>query len=62
MNQNTIEKFLEGKARSANEETRYCSLLLLSAKGREDLLNSYTFEKVRQVLSERRQERWGNLS
>ncbi len=61
MNKNTIEKFLEGKAHSLKEETRYCSLLLLSARGREDLLTSYTFEKVRKMLSERRQERWGKV-
>lgn len=56
---NKFEKFLEGKANSSIEETRYCSLLLLSAKGREDLLTSYTIEKVRQILAERRQMKWG---
>lgn len=56
---NKIEKFLEGKVNSTVEETRYCSLLLLSAKGREELLTSYTFDKVRDILAERRQAKWG---
>lgn len=59
MSQN-IEKFLREKANSQQEVTNYCSLLLLSAKGREDLLQSYTIDKVRETLKERREHKWGN--
>lgn len=57
---NAIEKFLEAKISSANEETRFVAMLLLSAKGREDLLSTFTFEKVRTTLAERRLSKWGS--
>lgn len=56
-----IEKFLEGKSHSTNETTNYCSLLLLAAKGQKDLLKPFTIEKVREVLADRRQQKWGEL-
>jgi hypothetical protein len=58
---NNLSKFLEGKTNSSNETTNFCSLLLLSAKGREVLLNSFTLDKVKDVLAERRQEKWGQI-
>lgn len=57
----SIEKFLESKVNSSSETTHYCSLLLLTAKGRKDLLSSFTLSKVKEVLAERREEKWANL-
>lgn len=56
-----IEKFLQGKVNSSLEETQYCSLLMLSASslGQVERLQDFTFEKVRSVLAERREMKWG---
>ncbi|MFS0783480.1 hypothetical protein [Bacillus sp. 1P06AnD] len=57
----TIEKFLEGKINSSQPQTRYVAMLLLSARGREDLLTTFTYEKIQQALSERRMQKWGQI-
>jgi hypothetical protein len=54
-----IDNFLESKINSNYEATHYSSLLMLSARGREDLLKSFTYSKVREILAERREKLWG---
>lgn len=57
-----FDQFLNSKLDSTSEITQFSSLLLLSAKGREDLLSTYTIDKIRQTLDERRKEKWLNNS